>query len=96
MKTFKLILIKVNDFFCDLHFLVGLADQTEASLKGWNRLLYDDILVGLLANAGYSKGESGTFWLIRTTCKAVQRHGCEKSSRISNFYTFLCEEITIL
>ena len=27
--------IKVNDFFffCGLHFLVGLADQTEASLK---------------------------------------------------------------
>ena len=31
--------------------------------------------------------------MIRTTCKAVQTHGCEKSGRISDFYTFLCEEV---
>ena len=80
-------------FFCDLHFLVGLADQTEASLKTWNRLLYDDRPVGSLANAGYSKVESGTLRLIRTTCKAVRTHGCEKSGCISDFYIFLCEEI---
>ena len=28
--------------FCGLHFLVGLAEQTEASLKAWDRLLHDD------------------------------------------------------
>ena len=60
MKAFKSNFIKVNDFFCDLHFLVGLADQTETSLKTWNRLLYGDRPVISLANAGYSKGESGT------------------------------------
>ena len=31
--------------------------------------------------------------MIRTTCKAVQTHGCEKSGRISDFYTFLLEEV---
>ena len=30
---------------------------------------------------------------MRTTCKGVQTHGCEKSGRISDFYTFLCEEV---
>ena len=25
----------VNDFLCGLHFLVGLADQVEASIKIW-------------------------------------------------------------
>ena len=45
-------------FFCDLHFLVALADQAEASSKGCDRLLYDDRPVGSLANGGYSKGES--------------------------------------
>ena len=55
--------IKIIDFFCGLHFLVGLADQTEASLKAWNRLLYDDKPVGSLANCGYSKGDSyGYVW----------------------------------
>ena len=56
-------------------------------------LLYDDRPVGSLANGGYFKGESGLLWLIRTTCKAVQTHGCEKSGCISDFYTFLCEEV---
>ena len=31
--------------------------------------------------------------MIKTTCKAVQTHGCEKSGSISDFYTFLCEGV---
>ena len=88
--------IKFNDFFCGLHFLVGLADQTEIALKAWDKLLYDDRPIGSLANGGYSKGESGTLRLIRTTCKSVQTHGCEKSRRISDFYTYLTEEVGFL
>ena len=80
MKTFS--------FFCGLHFLLSFADQTEASLKACHWLLYDDRPVDSLANGGYSKGESATSQLIRTTCKAVLTHRCEKSGRI---YTFLCE-----
>ena len=38
--------------FCSPHLLVGLADQTEASLKAWDMLLYDDRPVGSLANGG--------------------------------------------
>ena len=34
--------IEMNTFCCDLNFLRGFADQTEASLKTWDRLLYDD------------------------------------------------------
>jgi len=41
---------KVNDFFCGMHFVVGLADQTEVALKVWDKLLYDDSPVGFLAN----------------------------------------------
>ena len=75
-----------------LHFLVGLADQTEIALKAWDKLLYDDRTIGPLANGGYSKGESGTLLrLIRTTCKSMQTHGCEKSGKISDFYTYLTE-----
>ena len=80
-------------FFCSLHFLIGLPDQTETSLKACDWLLYDDRPVGSLAYGGYSKGESGTLRLIRTTPKAVQTHGYEKSGRISNFFIFLCEEV---
>ena len=31
--------------------------------------------------------------LIRATSKAFQRHGCEKSGCISDFYTFLFEKV---
>ena len=31
--------------------------------------------------------------MIRTACKAVLTHGCEKSGCISDFYIFLCEEV---
>ena len=65
----------------------------KASLKAWDRLLHDDRPVRSLANGGYSKAKSGALRLIRTTCKVVQTHGCEKSGRISDFYTFLCEEV---
>ena len=69
--------IKANDFFfCGLHFLVSLADQTEIALKAWDRLLNDDKPIGSLANGGYSKGESGTLRLIRTTCKSLHTHSC--------------------
>ena len=63
--------IKDNDFFCGLHFLVGLADQTEIALKAWDKPPYDERPIGSLANGGYSKGESGTLRLIRTPCKSV-------------------------
>ena len=56
-----------------------------------DRLLYDGRPVGFLANCEHSKDESGTLRLIRTTCKAVQTHGCEKLGDLSDLYTFSCE-----
>ena len=88
--------VKVNlFFFCGLLFLVGLDSQTEIALKSWDKLLYDDKPIGF-ANGGYSKGESGTSRLIRTASKSVQTHGCKTSGRISDFYTYLAEEVGFL
>ena len=56
---------KVNDFFCGMHYVVGLADQAEVALKCWDKLLFEETAVGSLANGEYSKGESGTYRLIR-------------------------------
>ena len=46
---------------CGLHFIVGLADQGEAALKVWDKLLYEDEKVGSIKHGGHSKGESGTY-----------------------------------
>ena len=70
---------QVNEFFCGMHCVVGLADQTETALKAWEKLLFDDMPVGSIANGGYSKGESGTYRLVRTVCKAVQTRAAVKS-----------------
>ena len=82
----------VNQFFCGLHFLVGLADQAEATLKVWDTLCWGTRKVGSLAHGGYSKGESGTMRLVRTVCKAVQERGSEQSGRMVQFKTFLENE----
>ena len=36
----------VNEFFCGVHYLVGLADQAEASLKVWDTLCWGNRKVG--------------------------------------------------
>ena len=84
---------KVNDFFCGMHYIVGLADQSEVALKAWDKLLFGDLPVGSVAQGGYSKGEPGTYRLIRTLCKAVQTRGCEKSGRIADFSSYLIDEV---
>ena len=60
-----------NEFFCGLHFLVGLADQAQACLKLWENILLKGQSIGSLVHGGYSNGESGTIHLIRMICKAV-------------------------
>ena len=76
-----------------MHYVVGLADQTETALKAWEKLLFGEAAVGSLANGGYSNGESGTSRLIRTVCKTVQTRGCEKSGRVQDFAAFLTVEL---
>ena len=61
--------ITIDDFFCGLHFLIVLADQTEITIKSWDKLRYADRPIGFLASSGYSKGESGTLNLTRATFK---------------------------
>ena len=86
---------QVNEYFCALHFLVGLADQAEACCKIWDTLCFGDNKVGSLANGGYTKGESGVYRLIRTVCKSVQERGCEKLGRMMQFQSFLMNETNV-
>jgi len=71
-QSCQYIIKKNSDFFCGMHYVVGLADQAEVALKCWDKLLFEETAVGSLAHGRYSKGESGTYRLIRTLCKSVQ------------------------
>ena len=88
-------MVEVNQFFCGLHYFVGLADQAEACLKIWESIIHNDRKVGSITHGGYSNGESGVTRLTRTVCKSVQERRCAKYGKIVCFPTYLKDEFGI-
>ena len=72
-------LSKMNNFFCGLHFLVALADTSSETLKQWETLHSDDAV----------SSESGTLRLVRTACKAIQKHCSQKAGCHVMFRAYL-------
>ena len=72
-------LTRMNNFYCGLHFVVGLADAAEATLKVWESTV-DLIQTG---------SSSGTQRLVRTACKAFHRRGSEQAGCSVQFRTYL-------
>lgn len=70
---------KMNNFFCGMHFMIAMTDQADKTLKEWEKLQFDGEKVGAAAMPGIATGsESGTIRLVRTVCKAVEKHGSEQ------------------
>lgn len=67
-------LTSMNNFFCGLHFIVGLADSTEAVLKQWEGSSEfnnaDNPQQQLQQSHQPPGGSSGTQRLIRSACKS--------------------------
>ena len=57
-------LTRKNNFFCGLHFLVGLADSAEEALKLWEAQCFSNLVAS-----------SGTQRLVHTACKAFHDRG---------------------
>ena len=75
----------MNNFFCRLHFLVGLADAPEATLKLWESTIDENC---------QQNHCSGTHRLIRTACKAFHHRGSEQAGCSTYFHAYLrCEGI---
>eukprot|EP00057_Strongylocentrotus_purpuratus_P026366 XP_011680840.1 PREDICTED: uncharacterized protein LOC105446121 [Strongylocentrotus purpuratus] len=80
----------MNDFYCGLHFLVGLADYSSTALQTWERMIFGDDKVGAETVPGvHVESGCGTVRLVRTICKAVQDRGCEKAGKPLQFRSFL-------
>jgi E1A/CREB-binding protein len=77
--TEKGILTRMNNFFCGLHFIVGLAECAEATLKLWEE-------THELAATGKS---SGTQRLVRTACKSFHTRGSQQAGCSTQFRTYL-------
>ena len=78
-NTEKELLTRMNNFFCGLHFIVGLAECAEATLKLWEESHE-------LEAGGIS---SGTQRLVRTACKGFHSRGCQKAGCSSQFRIYL-------
>eukprot|EP00117_Sycon_ciliatum_P048351 scpid60247/ scgid34434/ len=77
----KASLSKMNNHFCGLHMLVNLAEQCNAVLREYESSQVE-------GEAAKSSEEAGAIRLIRTACKAFERHGSEKAGRMVDFATF--------
>ena len=71
-------LTRVNNFFCGLHYLVGLADCAEEALKAWEE-----------DNIAQETSGSGTQRLIRTACKAFHHRGSQQCGSYYMFHAYL-------
>jgi len=69
----------LNNFFCGMHVLVGMADTTSSTLLQWESTHFDSPVGAVASVITASKSEAGTVRLVRTTCKAMCRHGSGQS-----------------
>ena len=79
----------LNNFFCGMHVLVGMADATSSTLLQWETTRFDSPAGAAVSTITASKSEAGIVRLVRTTCKAMCRHGSEQSGVYQPFTTFL-------
>ena len=69
---------RMNNFFCGLHFVVGLADSAEAILKLWEE-----------SHGLSSSKSSGTQRLLHTACKSFHVRGSQQAGCSSSFRAYL-------
>lgn len=82
-------ILRVNHFYCGLHFLVGMAEVAEKALFAWEKTQLEDEGVN---EDVLRKGESGTHRLIYTACKALTKHGSEQAGCHAAFMAFLSDK----
>ena len=75
----------INNFYCGLHFVVGLAEQAQETLKRWEKAHGAAPAIGGIQRSS----EAGTVRLVRTVCKALEAHCNEQSGNHSQFRAYL-------
>ena len=77
------------NIFCGLHFLIGIAEQAEAALYGWEKAVFGEDREGAKALLGsFERAKSRTVGLVHTACKAFQEHRNEQAGFPIEFLIF--------
>ena len=79
----------LNNFYCGMHVLVGMADTAASTLLEWETNHFEDSGKPAGPSVLANKSESGTVRLIRTACKALSKHGSEQSGVFQPFTSYL-------
>lgn len=82
----------MNNFYCGLHLLVGMADVAETALKKFEETYLENKDIGSATKPElkrFHKNESGTLRLLRTASKAFAMGGDEKNGVFSHWRTYL-------
>ena len=85
-------MLDMHNFFCGMHFIVNMAETVSESLRVYEQLHLDGSMAGatlLAQNPARNSTESGAVRLVRTACKALERHGSEQSGFPEEFAAFL-------
>ena len=82
----------LNNFFCGLHLLVGMADTASSTLLQWELTHFEESVGAAALFGSTKKSESGVIRLIRTACKALCKHGSEQSGVYQPFTSFLASK----
>ena len=69
----------LNNFFCGLHLLVGMANTASSTLLQWEIAHFENSVSAATLFDSSKKSESGIIRLIRTACKALSKHGSEQT-----------------
>ena len=78
----------LNNFFCGMHVLVGMADAASSALLRWE-ISHFNGATDITSCVIRRKGESGIVRLVRTACKALSKHGSEQSGVYQSFTSYL-------
>ena len=78
----------LNNFFCGMHVLVGMADSASSVLLRWETAHFDGA-TEMTSCVIRKKNESGVVRLVRTACKALSKHGSERSGVYQSFTSYL-------
>ena len=83
-KEEQLSISHMHNFYCGMHLVVNMAEHSSEALK-----LVENNYDPMPTTHAFNSSEPGPIRLIRTTCKALERRGDEKSGCPMQFSAYL-------
>eukprot|EP00117_Sycon_ciliatum_P047349 scpid58269/ scgid33823/ len=85
-------LTTMNNYFCGLHYIVGLADQAQECLKKWEEVHFEGKAFGATELPRvFDTTESRVIRMLRTTANAFEKHGNEQAGCMADFNVYMEE-----